>query len=66
MKHISHLIADMIAAQKNRGGVENPTVDGAAVVAQMDPKELDFLDATKEPHAKATPKAQRQARTKAR
>jgi molybdopterin biosynthesis enzyme len=64
MKHISHVIAEMIAAQRNRAGVENPTVDGAAIVAQMEEAgELRFLDRT-EPHAKATPKAQRQARKK--
>ena len=64
MKHISHLIADMIAARKARAGVETPTVDGADIVARMEEAgELRFLDRT-EAHAKATPKAHRQTRKK--
>ena len=64
MKHISHLIAEMIAAQRNRAGVQAPTVDGAAIVRAMEEAgELRFLDRT-EPHGKATPKAKRQARKK--
>jgi hypothetical protein len=66
MKHISHVIAEMTANWKARASVQTPTVDGAAIVARMEEAgELRFLDRT-EPHAKATPKAHRQARTKAR